>query len=70
MTTSRRTTKQATELGIVIKDIDEVYHVDLTIDGADEVSNDFQGIKGGGGALLWEKVVNDASTKNIWIVDE
>lgn len=70
VTTSRRTTKQATELGIVIKDIDEVDHVDLTIDGADEVSDDFQGIKGGGGALLWEKVVNDASTKNIWIVDE
>ncbi|MCC6111355.1 ribose-5-phosphate isomerase RpiA [Limosilactobacillus fermentum] len=70
VTTSRRTTKQATELGITIKDIDEVDHVDLTIDGADEVSNDFQGIKGGGGALLWEKVVNDASTKNIWIVDE
>lgn len=55
VTTSRRTTKQATELGIVIKDIDEVDHVDLTIDGADEVSNDFQGIKGGGGALLWER---------------
>ncbi len=45
-------------------------HVDLTIDGADEVDPNFFGIKGGGGALLWEKIVNNASTKNMWIVDE
>src|SRR3712207_103732 len=70
VTTSNRTTEQATNLGITIKDLDEVDHVDLTIDGADEVDPNFFGIKGGGGALLWEKIVNNASTKNMWIVDE
>ena len=70
VTTSSRTAKQAKELGITIKDIDDVDHIDLCIDGADEVSDDFQGIKGGGGALLWEKIVANASDKIIWIVDE
>lgn len=70
ITTSSRTAKQAKALGITIKDIDEVDHIDLCIDGADEVSDDFQGIKGGGGALLWEKIVANASNKIIWIVDE
>lgn len=70
VTTSSRTAKQATDLGITIKDIDDVDHIDLTIDGADEVSDDFQGIKGGGGALLWEKIVANASNKIMWIVDE
>ena len=55
VTTSRRTAKQAQDLGITIKDIDDIDHIDLCIDGADEVSDDFQGIKGGGGALLWER---------------
>ena len=70
VTTSNRTTAQAQSLGITIKDIDEVDHIDLRIDGADEIDTDFNGIKGGGGALLWEKIVNNASTKRIWIVDE
>lgn len=70
VTTSSRTAKQARDLGITIKDIDEVDHIDLCIDGADEVSDDFQGIKGGGGALLWEKIVANASDKKIWIVDQ
>lgn len=70
VTTSRRTAKQAQDLGITIKDIDDIDHIDLCIDGADEVSDDFQGIKGGGGALLWEKIVANASNKIIWIVDE
>lgn len=70
VTTSTRTTKQAESLGITIKDIDDVDHIDLCIDGADEVDDDFNGIKGGGGALLWEKIVNNASTKKMWIVDQ
>lgn len=70
VTTSTRTTKQAESLGITIKDLDAVDHIDLVIDGADEVSDDFQGIKGGGGALLWEKIVADASRKCMWIVDQ
>ncbi len=70
VTTSNRTAKQARDLGITIKDIDDVDYIDLTIDGADEISDDFQGIKGGGGALLWEKIVANASNKVMWIVDE
>jgi ribose 5-phosphate isomerase A len=70
VTTSNRTTEQATGLGIKIVDLDDVDHVDLTIDGADEVAPNFFGIKGGGGALLWEKIVNDASSHNVWIVDQ
>ncbi len=56
VTTSKETEKQALALGIPLKSIDEVPYVDLTIDGADEISADFQGIKGGGAALLFEKL--------------
>jgi ribose 5-phosphate isomerase A len=70
VTTSKATSKQAQALGIPLKVIDEVEYVDLTIDGADEISEDFHGIKGGGGALLFEKIVASYSRQNIWIVDE
>ena len=56
------------ELGRV--DIDDVDHSDVTIDGADEVDKNFNGIKGGGAALLWEKIVATNSNKIVWIVDE
>ena len=56
VTTSKETENQALALGIPLKSIDEVPYVDLTIDGADEISADFQGIKGGGAALLFEKL--------------
>ncbi|NHX33847.1 ribose 5-phosphate isomerase A, partial [Escherichia coli] len=48
----------------------DVTEIDITIDGADEIDTDFQGIKGGGGALLREKMVASASLKNIWVVSE
>ncbi|MDR2833313.1 MAG: ribose-5-phosphate isomerase RpiA [Streptococcaceae bacterium] len=70
VTTSNATTKQATELGIPLKSIDEVSHVDILIDGADEISSDFQGTKGGGAALLFEKIVASYANEIIWIVDE
>lgn len=70
VTTSKETERQAQELHIPLKSIDDVPHVDLTIDGADEISEDFHGIKGGGAALLFEKIVATYSKKNIWIVDE
>lgn len=70
VTTSTRTKEQAEGLGIPLKSVDEVDVIDITIDGADEISRDFQGIKGGGGALLFEKIVADYSKKVIWIVDE
>lgn len=70
VTTSKATEEQALSLGIPLKSIDEVTHVDVTIDGADEISADFQGTKGGGAALLFEKIVATYSKRNIWIVDE
>ena len=68
--TQSKTEEQAKALGIPLKAIDDVESVDLTIDGADEISDDFQGIKGGGAALLFEKVVATYSKDCIWIVDE
>ena len=70
VTTSRRTQEQAEGYGIKIVNIDDVDHIDLTIDGADEVDANFNGIKGGGAALLWEKIVAVNSNKIVWIVDE
>ncbi|OJF93075.1 ribose-5-phosphate isomerase RpiA [Alkalibacterium sp. 20] len=70
VTTSHRTAAQAKELGIPLKDINEVESIDVTIDGADEISDDYQGIKGGGGAHLFEKMVANHSNEVIWIVDD
>lgn len=70
VSTSIATRKLANDLGLNVVDLSEVDSIDLTIDGADEVSKDFQGIKGGGGAHLFEKIVAENSKKNIWIVDE
>jgi len=69
VSTSIQTTKLANSLGVEIKSLDEVGRIDLTIDGADEVDQNLNGIKGGGGALLKEKIVASVSHKNIWIVD-
>lgn len=70
VTTSTRTKEQAERLGIPLKSVDEVEYIDLTVDGADEISPDFSGIKGGGGALLFEKIVAEQSKEIMWIVDE
>lgn len=70
VTTSVQTKELATEWGIQLKGVDDVPYIDVTVDGADEISEDFQGIKGGGGALLFEKIVADHSKKVVWIVDE
>lgn len=68
--TSDKTRELALSLGLQVKNIDEVDYVDITIDGADEISDDFQGIKGGGAALLNEKIVATYSNEIIWIVDK
>ncbi|ELK7999400.1 ribose-5-phosphate isomerase RpiA [Listeria monocytogenes] len=68
--TSDETTKQAEKLGIPLKALNDVTEIDVTIDGADEIDTNFQGIKGGGGALLREKMVASTSLKNIWVVGE
>jgi ribose 5-phosphate isomerase A len=69
VSTSNQTSQLAKSLGIKILDLNEVDHIDLTIDGADEVDRNLNGIKGGGGALLFEKIVAAASNKVIWIID-
>jgi ribose 5-phosphate isomerase A len=68
--TSQATRAQAERLGIALTTLDETPELDLTIDGADEIAPDLTLIKGGGGALLREKVVASASAKLIVIADE
>lgn len=70
VTTSSATTKQAEGLGIPLKDVDDIDSIDVTVDGADEVDKDFNGIKGGGAALLMEKIVATPTKEYIWVVDE
>ncbi|MBC1335486.1 ribose-5-phosphate isomerase RpiA [Listeria booriae] len=68
--TSKATEKLAKERNIPLMDLNDVGEIDLTIDGADEVDGSYRGIKGGGGALLFEKLVAHASKKSIWVVGE
>lgn len=70
VTTSKQTEEQAKTLGIPLKSVDEVAYIDVTVDGADEVDGRLNGIKGGGGALLFEKIVAKQSKKVIWVADE
>lgn len=69
VSTSSATSQLASTLGIKILSFNEIKKIDLTIDGADEVDPYLNGIKGGGGALLFEKIVAEASDKIIWVVD-
>src|SRR5262245_28051530 len=64
------TPAQAEQCGIPLPTVDEVDHLDLTVDGADEVDPALNLIKGGGGALLREKIVAAASDRMIVIADE
>jgi ribose 5-phosphate isomerase A len=67
---SIQTEKRAKELGIPLTSLDRHPVVDLTIDGADEIDPDLNLIKGGGGALLREKVLAQASRRTVIIVDQ
>ena len=68
--TSERTAALCRELGVPLATLDEMPELDLTIDGADEVDPRLSLIKGGGGALLREKIVAAASTRMIVIADQ
>lgn len=68
--TSERTARLCLELGVPLKSLDELPELDLTIDGADEVDSALRLVKGGGGALLREKIVAWASTRMVVIADE
>ena len=67
--TSFATEELAKKLGITIIDINSVEKIDVTIDGADEFTEDLALIKGGGGALLREKIVASMTDKEIIIAD-
>lgn len=67
--TSQATENLARSLRVPLIDFQRLSWVDLTIDGADEIDHRFQAIKGGGGALLREKVIAAASNQMIAIVD-
>ncbi|WP_297815776.1 ribose-5-phosphate isomerase RpiA [uncultured Lactobacillus sp.] len=70
VTTSNRSKKQLESLGFKVDELADIDQVDLTVDGADRVDDNLDGIKGGGGALTLEKNVAINSKKIIWIVDE
>lgn len=68
--TSETTANLARRLGLTVEALDDIGWLDLTLDGADEVDPDLSLIKGGGGALLREKIVATASDRMVVIADE
>ncbi len=67
--TSDRSRDQAASLGIPLTTLDECQQIDVTVDGADEVDPQLRLIKGGGGALLREKIVASATRQLVIVVD-
>ncbi len=67
--TSEQTARQARSLGIALGDLETLATLDLTVDGTDEIDRDLCLIKGGGGALLGEKIVAAASRRMVVIAD-
>ena len=67
--TSEATRAQATRLNIPLTTLDQTPQLDLTVDGADEIDDQLRLIKGGGGALLREKIVATASNRMAVIAD-
>jgi ribose 5-phosphate isomerase A len=68
--TSETTRQDAERLGVPLTTLEETPALDLTVDGADEIDPDLSLIKGGGGALLREKIVASASARMVVIADE
>jgi ribose 5-phosphate isomerase A len=68
--TSSATRDLALELGVPLADLNDLEVLDLTIDGADEIDREGAMIKGGGAALLWERIVANASRRMIAVVDD
>jgi len=69
VSTSTGTAEMARDLGLKLADLGEVREIDLTVDGADEIGPGLSLIKGGGGALLREKLVWEASRRCVTIAD-
>ena len=70
VSTSIQTVELARSLGLNIKELEEIDHIDLAVDGVDEIDKNFNAIKGGGAALFREKIVADIAKEVIWIYDE
>ncbi|WP_076350818.1 ribose-5-phosphate isomerase RpiA [Paludisphaera borealis] len=68
--TSLATAELARELGVELRDIDDVPALDLNIDGADEIDSEFRMIKGRGGALLREKIVACVAKRRVTVVTD
>src|SRR6202035_4980654 len=66
---SDRSREQAASLGIPLTTLDEYQQIDVTVDGADEVDPELRMIKGGGGALLREKIVASATKQLVIVAD-
>lgn len=67
--TSEQTRALAAQEGIRLSTLDETPELDISVDGADELDRKLNLIKGGGGCLLWEKIVAGASRRNVVIAD-
>src|SRR5215469_282362 len=67
--TSQQTRKLAEQLNIPLTTLDEMQQIDITLDGADEIDRELNLIKGGGGALLREKIIASASRRLIIVAD-
>lgn len=68
--TSLRVENEAARLGIPLSTLDDISTIDITLDGADEVDPQLNVIKGGGGALLREKIVAQATLHEIIMIEE
>ena len=67
--TSRRACRLAAQFGVPVVSPDDVGHIDLDVDGVDEIDPQFCAVKGGGGALLREKIIAHRAREVIWIMD-
>jgi ribose 5-phosphate isomerase A len=67
--TSESTRGLAVEVGVPVADLNDVGELDLVLDGADEIDPHGQMIKGGGGNLLWEKIVATAGRRFVAVID-
>jgi ribose 5-phosphate isomerase A len=70
VSSSEASTQKMKDLGIEVFDANEVYELDIYVDGADEINDNFEMIKGGGAALTREKIVAAIARKYICIVDD
>lgn len=69
VSSSQDSARRAAALGLTIVDPDAIDHIDLVIDGVDQINAQKQVIKGGGGALVREKILAENAERVLWIMD-